>query len=75
MRQPLTEKQAEVLLFIAEHQRAHQWAPTRREIAQHFGWRSLNAADEKVRALIRKGWLARRGGPHASRDVIVVGQD
>ena len=53
----LTQKQAAVLAFIVAHQAQHQRPPTRQEIAKHFGWSSINAADEHVRRLAKKGSL------------------
>lgn len=55
----LTQTQAAVLAFINEFRREQQCPPTRREIADHFGWRSANAAEDHLQALQRKGaiWL------------------
>ena len=72
---PLTDKQAEVLAFIAGFIARERWAPTRREVADHFGWRAVNAADEHIKALVRKGRLQLRAGSrHVARNLLVVEQ-
>jgi SOS-response transcriptional repressor LexA len=43
-RNVLTERQSDVLLFIAQHLEAKRYAPTTRDIASHFGWDSHTAA-------------------------------
>lgn len=58
----ITEKQTAVLQFIIGHQEETGYAPSVREIARHFGFRSPKAATDHLAALERKGWLARSGG-------------
>jgi repressor LexA len=53
----LTAKQLEVAQFIQRFRAANGYPPTRREIALNFGWASINAAEEHIRALVRKGVL------------------
>ena len=53
-----TERQQQILDFIQAQQRQHGIAPTLREIARHFGFRSMTAAADHVRALRRKGFIA-----------------
>lgn len=53
----LTDRQREVLEFIQTSQRVHGELPSLREIARHFGFRSMTAAVDHVRALRRKGLL------------------
>jgi repressor LexA len=65
----LTALQAQVLRFINGHRHLYQCNPTRMEIARHFGWRSNNAADTHVVALVQKGVLKLRSGQ--SRGFIV----
>ena len=55
--QALTQRQREVFEFIVAHQQQEGMPPTRADIAKHFGFRSLNAAEEHLRALARKGVL------------------
>lgn len=53
----LTPRQAEILALIRETIEHTGLPPTRAEIAQAFGFRSPNAAEEHLRALARKGVL------------------
>lgn len=57
MTNSLTTKQARVLEFIQRHQQAGESAPSLREIAAHFGFRSPRAASCHLEALKRKGYL------------------
>ena len=52
---PLTERQAEILELIRNHMAEAGHPPTRAEIAQQLGFKSVNAADAHLRALERKG--------------------
>lgn len=54
----LTLRQQQVLDFIRIFQSQQGVIPTLREIARHFGFRSMTAAADHVRALQRKGCLA-----------------
>ncbi len=51
----LTPRQAEILEFIQAFAEEEGCPPTRAEIAEAFGFRSANAAEEHLRALARKG--------------------
>jgi repressor LexA len=51
----LTTRQSEVLLFIQNFIDETGMPPTRAEIARSLGFKSVNAAEEHVRALQRKG--------------------
>jgi repressor LexA len=53
----LTPRQQQILEYLATVQQERGAPPTLREIAAHFGFRSMNAAAAHVRALRRKGWL------------------
>lgn len=53
----LTPQQSRVLEDIRQHLSDQGRPPTRREIAQEFGFASLNAAQDHVKALERKGFL------------------
>jgi repressor LexA len=53
--QELTRRQAEILALIREYVCDEGYPPTRAEIAEAFGFRSPNAAEEHLRALERKG--------------------
>lgn len=51
----LTPRQREIYAFIASRTHEAGAPPTRAEIAEAFGFRSPNAAEEHLRALARKG--------------------
>lgn len=51
----LTERQQQVLSFIQEFMEAEGFPPTRAEIADALGFRSANAAEDHLKALVRKG--------------------
>jgi repressor LexA len=53
----LTPRQAEILVLIQEYIYDEGYPPTRMEIAEAFGFRSPNAAEEHLRALERKGYI------------------
>ncbi len=53
----LTARQAEIFQFIKDHIEETGFPPTRAEIATHFGFRSVNAAEDHLKALERKGVL------------------
>ena len=53
--EPLTERQTEVLRLIRELTEISGFPPTRAEIAQRMGFRSVNAAEQHLRALEKKG--------------------
>ena len=55
MMDKLTQRQSRVLLFIQQFIDAMGMPPTRAEIARELGFRSVNAAEEHLRALERKG--------------------
>ncbi len=52
-----TKRQWKVFEFVRETLSKGQSAPTIREIAETFGYRSKRAAECHIEALIRKGWL------------------
>jgi len=51
---PLTSRQNQVLLFIQEFMEEEGFPPTRAEIAEGLGFRSVNAAEDHLKALVRK---------------------
>lgn len=55
--EPLTERQGEILKLVRELTEASGFPPTRAEIAEKMGFRSVNAAEQHLRALERKGAL------------------
>jgi repressor LexA len=67
----LTPKQQAVLQFIQDFIRERGMPPTRSEIAAAMGFRSVNAAEEHLRALARKGAVEVLAG--ASRGIRLRG--
>jgi len=51
---PLTARQNQVLLFIQEFMQDEGFPPTRADIAKGLGFRSVNAAEDHLKALVRK---------------------
>jgi len=51
----LTDRQAEILKLIRELSEVSGFPPTRAEIAARMGFRSVNAAEQHLRALEKKG--------------------
>ena len=52
---PLTERQTEILRLIRELTEVSGFPPTRAEIARSMGFRSVNSAEQHLRALEKKG--------------------
>jgi len=69
MPEPLTERQAEILRLIRDLTEVSGFPPTRAEIAEKMGFRSVNAAEQHLRALEKKGALEISSG--ASRGIRV----
>lgn len=60
MKQPtLTKRQAEILNFIKTHIQYSGFPPTISEIQGEFSFRSPNAVQEHLKALVRKGQIRR----------------
>lgn len=55
---PLTDRQRDVLRFIAEFIRDRGYSPTTREVCLAFAFQSPNGAVCHLDALRRKGWLS-----------------
>lgn len=69
MSEPLTERQGEILRLIRELTEVSGFPPTRAEIAERMGFSSVNAAEQHLRALEKKGALEITSG--ASRGIRV----
>jgi repressor LexA len=67
----LTKKQTEILAFIREHIAEHGYAPSYREIADHFGLSSPATVHQHVQALAEKGVLE-LGDDGAARSIELV---
>ena len=68
--EPLTDRQAEILRLVRELTEVSGYPPTRAEIAEKMGFRSVNAAEQHLRALEKKGAIEISSG--ASRGIRVV---
>jgi repressor LexA len=66
----LTSRQQEILEFIQASQLERGVVPTLREIARQFGFRSMTAAADHVRALRKKGYVVHH--PRLARSHSVV---
>jgi len=69
----LTSRQQEVMNFIRDCVAADGLPPTRAEIARALGFKSPNAAEQHVKALVDKGVL--EWVPGASRGLRIVGSE
>src|SRR5690349_23608061 len=65
----LTERQAEILRLVRELTEVSGYPPTRAEIAERMGFKSVNAAEQHLRALEKKGAIEIAEG--ASRGIRV----
>jgi repressor LexA len=65
----LTERQSEILKLVRELTEVSGFPPTRAEIAERMGFRSVNAAEQHLRALEKKGAIEISSG--ASRGIRV----
>jgi len=71
MSEALTDRQSEILKLIKELTEISGFPPTRAEIAERMGFRSVNAAEQHLRALERKGALDISSG--SSRGIKIRG--
>lgn len=67
---PLTKRQQEIFDFILNCLSNNGAPPTRVEIAEHFGFRSANAAEDHLKALDKKGHIELRSG--TSRGIFIT---
>lgn len=67
---PLTKRQQEIFDFILDCMIANGAPPTRVEIADFFGFRSPNAAEDHLKALDKKGHIELRAG--TSRGIFIT---
>jgi len=68
----LTDRQEEILRLIKDLTEVAGYPPTRAEIAERMGFRSVNAAEQHLRALEKKGAIDIAEG--ASRGIRVRGE-
>ena len=62
----LTDRQSEILKLIRELTEVSGYPPTRAEIAERMGFRSVNAAEQHLRALEKKGAIESPRAPRAA---------
>ncbi len=55
---PLTKRQAEILDYVTRHIAEHNYAPSYREIGEHFGLSSTATIAEHIESLKSKGYLS-----------------
>ena len=67
---PLTNRQQEIFDFILQCMATNGAPPTRVEIANHFGFKSPNAAEDHLKALDKKGHIELRSG--TSRGIFIT---
>jgi repressor LexA len=58
----LTGRQRHLLEFIEDHVRIHGFPPSIREMADHMNIRSTNGVNDHLKALQKKGYIARGAG-------------
>src|SRR5256885_514681 len=58
-KEPLTDRQQQVLDFISQSIQERGYPPTLREIGEHMKIRSTNGVNDHLKALERKGYLLR----------------
>jgi repressor LexA len=68
----LTSRQQQVLSFIQQVMEAKGFPPTRAEISRALGFRSVNAAEDHLKALVRKGVIELL--PGISRGIRLLGE-
>lgn len=56
-----TAQQWAVMGFLFDFLSTEDRLPTRAEIALAFGWRSPTGADDHLKALVRRGFIEKRG--------------
>lgn len=66
----LTNRQADILEFVATYRDRHGFAPTMREIGKAFGIASTNGVEDHLLALARKGYIAR--AKNTQRAIVVL---
>jgi repressor LexA len=69
---PLTDRQQRVLDFIVDFMHTEGFPPTRAEICDALGFRSPNAAEDHLRALVKKGAIEML--PGTSRGIRPLGK-
>lgn len=68
--EPLTDRQKQVLDYIASYLERHSYPPTIREIQAHFGLRSTKGVKDHLDRLVEKGYLRRNDGAARALEVV-----
>jgi repressor LexA len=71
----LTKRQAEILNFIRTHIQYSGFPPTISEIQGQFSFKSPNAVQEHLKALVRKGQIRRNPNQWRGLELIVSNKD
>jgi repressor LexA len=71
----LTKRQAEILNFIKTHIQYSGFPPTISEIQGQFSFKSPNAVQEHLKALVRKGQIRRNPNQWRGLELIVSNKD
>lgn len=67
---PLTNRQREILVWLAQYIADHGYSPTIRELCQAFGFDSPNGAMCHLVPLRKKGWITWQDGQARTLRVI-----
>ena len=69
----LTDKQQRILDFLTSYTEQNGYAPSRQEIASHFGFSSLGTVEDYLKALEGQGFVQRSSG--GRRNLTVLTKD
>lgn len=67
----LTEIQKNVCQFIRDFSAHNGYAPSRQEMCDHFGWKSCNAAEVHIKALVHKGAISNKARKPRTLKVLI----
>lgn len=59
---PLTDRQREVLMVIADYRKRHQYSPAVRDLCELLDIASTNGVNDHLKALDEKGYITRTRG-------------
>jgi repressor LexA len=66
----LTDRQTQILEFLRTFKNREGYAPTYRDISEHFCFKSTKAASDHVRALEKKGYVRLHGNRSRSIEIL-----
>lgn len=66
----LTASQSRVVAFIRAFVKRNGYPPTRKEIAEKFGWASINSVVQQLGLIEKKGYI--KLTPGISRGIVVL---